>query len=110
MTTAKKLDFNFPVLRPVESHLVRKNYRRNTLLVETDEIFSLMGWSALPDALKLTIAIDMIGFRDEIAGLFSTCNTHVMNRRKSIHYWVTEYLHGNCTAETAANALKVSYL
>jgi hypothetical protein len=110
MTTAKKLDYTYPVLRPVDAHLVKRGSRRNPLLVETDEIFALMGWTEIPEKLKLTIAIDMIGFRDEVAGLFSTCNSNVLNRRKSIYYWVNEYLQGNCSADAAVNALKVSYL
>lgn len=110
MTTAKKLDLNFPVLRPVDATLVKRGNRRNPLLAETDEIFALMGWSQLPDSLKLTIAIDMIGFRDEVAGLFSTRDANVLNRRKRIFYWVNEVLQGNCPADTASEALKVSYL
>ncbi|KPQ00615.1 MAG: hypothetical protein HLUCCA01_01725 [Bacteroidetes bacterium HLUCCA01] len=110
MTTATKLDPAYPVLRPVESHLVKRSGRRNPLLAETDEIFSLMGWSDLPDPFKLTIAIDLIGFRDEIMGLYATRDVNVLNRRKSIYYWVNAYLDGTCDLQTAMDALKVSYL
>ncbi|MCC5926296.1 MAG: hypothetical protein JJU41_07005 [Bacteroidetes bacterium] len=110
MTTAKKLDYNYPVLRSVDAHLVKKSHRRNPLLIETEDIFSLMGWAEIPEKLKLTIAIDMIGFRDEVAGLFSTRNPNVLNRRKRIYYWVNEYLQGNCSLQNAVDALKVSYM
>ncbi|MCH8494080.1 MAG: hypothetical protein LAT57_00425 [Balneolales bacterium] len=110
MTTAKKIDFNFPVLRPVDAKLVKRVQRKNTLLVETEEIFMLMGWNHIPDTLKLTIAIDMMGFQDEIKGLFSTRDQNVLNRRKRIFYWVNNFLDGECELNTAVDALKVSYL
>lgn len=110
MTTAKKIDFNYPVLRPVDAKLVKRVQRKHTLMVETEEILTLMGWNHLPDELKLIIAIDMMGFQDELKGLFSTRDQNVLNRRKRIHYWVNNFLDGQCELDTAVNALKVSYL
>ena len=110
MTTAKKIDFNYPVLRPVDAKMVKRVQRKHSLLVATEEIFMLMGWSQLPDVLKLTIAIDMMGFQDEIKGLFSTRDQNLLNRRKRIHYWVNNFLDGQCELNTAVDALKVSYL
>lgn len=110
MTTAPKIDFNFPVLQlvtPLERKVVRS---KNPLLIESREIFEAMGWGDLPENVKLTIAIDMIGFQDELRGLYSTKDTMVLNRRKRIHYWISNLQEGLCSPETVVDALRVSYL
>jgi hypothetical protein len=110
MTTAKRLDHSFPILRSVKNDVTTTPKKKNPLLLESNEIFELMGWSALPDSVKLTVAIDMIGFRDEICGLFTTSDPKVLTRRKRIHYWVNSFLDGLSTEQDVNEALKVSYL
>jgi hypothetical protein len=110
MTTAKRLDHTYPVLRSVKNDIAIAPRKKNPLLVESSEIFELMGWSDLPESIKLTIAIDMIGFRDEICGLFTTSDEKVLTRRKRIHYWVNSFQDGITTEQEVNEALKVSYL
>lgn len=107
MTTAKKLDLNYPILTSVTSTNKNSTRRVHPLLKESREIFEQMGWSGLPDELKMVIAIDMVGFRDELAGLFSTKDPRVLARRKSIYFWVNQFMDGHCTASTALHALRV---
>ena len=74
---------------------------------ETD-VFDLMGWSDLPDSLKNVIRSDMEAYRDELLGLYSSCDPGVKSRRKSVSYWIRAYRDGICSEQTAENALMVS--
>jgi len=107
MTTAKKLDHSFAILTPVKLEKKGHPNRTHPLLRESREIFELMGWGEVSDEVKLVIAIDLIGFRDELKGLFSTNSPYVLARRKSIYYWVNMLLNDGCTLQTAIEALKV---
>lgn len=107
MTTAKKLDHSFTQLTSVLLDGNQPLNRKHPLLRESREIFELMGWDALSDDVKLVIAIDLIGFRDELKGLFSTNSPYVLARRKSIYYWVNMILNGACSERTAIEALRV---
>jgi len=110
MTTAKKLEQYYPVLTPISFNDSRTVKRMHPLLRESQEIFEMMGWGDLSEKVKLAIAIDLIGFRDELAGLYSTNDPRVLARRKSIYYWINMLLDGTCTEETALDILKVVYL
>lgn len=114
MMTAKKLDLNYPLLTSVQLEVAidpkTKNKYSNPLLRECSSILASMGWSELPEEIQLCIALDLIGFRDEIQGLYSTTNEGVLSRRRSIYYWINQFLSGNCTSQTVTEALKVSYL
>lgn len=110
MTTAIKLDLTYPVLKSVPVSTQTQNTSANKvhpLIRESRDIFQWMGWEQLPDSFKLVIAIDMVGFRDELNGLYSTRDPQVIARRKSIYYWVEQYLNNGCSAETAIQALSV---
>lgn len=107
MTTATKLDPNFPVLKSIQKSGNTASKKLHPLLREATDIFDQMGWGGLPDDLKLTIAIDLVGFRDEITGLYSTKDPNVLSRRKSIYYWVNQYLNGVCSEQTAVQSLRI---
>ncbi len=110
MSTVKKLDPNYPVLRPVPLSRNLSKETESTILHEAREIFTTMGWQNLPEQIRLTIALDIIGFRDELCGLYTTRDPMVRNRRNRIHYWVNLYLNGECSADTVTERLRVSYL
>jgi hypothetical protein len=107
MTTAKKIDHTFSVLTPVVLDQSKQINRINPLLRESKEIFELMGWGELSDEVKYVIAIDLIGFRDELKGLYSTNSLYVLARRKSIYYWINMLLNDACSEKTAIDALKI---
>lgn len=100
MTTALKLNFDFPVLQPVH---IRSFDTRTT------EIIELLGWSELPDRLIEVIEQDLIGFHDELTGNYCTNDTGVRNRRRTVQYWVQNYLNGICTYDTAMQMLKITF-
>lgn len=107
MTTAKKIDHTFSVLTPVMLEQKKRTNRINPILRESKEIFELMGWGGLSEEVKLVIAIDLIGFRDELKGMYSTNSPYVLARRKSIYYWVNMLLNNACSEKTAIEALKI---
>lgn len=110
MTTAIKLDLNYPVLKsvPVNNDQTNKTASMtHPLLRESRDIFELMGWEQLPESIKLVIAIDLVGFRDELNGLYSTKDPYVLARRRTIYYWINQYLHHICSADTVEQALEV---
>lgn len=77
---------------------------------ELQEMFKLMGWSRIPDALKIEIKDDVSAMVDELQGQYSSCDPYVERRRKSVTYWVNCYLDGICSLNTAIKALKVKKL
>ncbi|MEX0780943.1 MAG: hypothetical protein WD491_10870 [Balneolales bacterium] len=70
------------------------------------DLFELFGWSDLPFTLKNTIVTDLAGYRDELMGLYSTRDRGILNRRKSVAYWINNYLSGTCSLETAIEMLE----
>lgn len=90
---------------------VGRNARRIQMILmqehETPDVFELFGWMDLPNSLKKVIQIDMEAYRDEILGLYSTCDIGVKNRRKRISYWIKAYKEGICSEETAVNMLSI---
>lgn len=77
---------------------------------ELQEIFALMGWEDLPDALKVEIKEDVSSMVDELRGQYSSCDPYVKRRRQSVTYWVNCYKDGICSLNTAIQALKVKSL
>lgn len=82
--------------------------RVDPLLEEASDILSLLGWSELPDTLRRSIAIDVIGYRDELLGLYATSDPHVMARRQSVYWWVEAYRTGTCGLDEALSALRMT--
>lgn len=74
---------------------------------ELQEIFALMGWEDLPDALKVEIKDDVSSMVDELQGQYSSCDPYVKKRRQSVTYWVNCYKDGICSLNTAIESLKV---
>lgn len=109
MNTAKKLtkkqqNRNFePVLRKVLKEAEREHQKMQ-------EMFELMGWGALPDALKVEIKDDVSAMTDELEGHYSSCDPHVKRRRKRVVHWVSSYLDDICSLETAIEMLRVQPL
>lgn len=77
------------------------------LLAEASDMLEAMGWTDIPSELKRSVAIDVIGYRDELLGLYATRDPHVMARRRSVYWWVEAYRCGTCSLETALDALKM---
>jgi len=77
---------------------------------ELEEVYELMGWTAIPQELKMEIKEDIKAFREELLGNYSTCDPHVYRRRQRIDYWVRAYCEGLCSIKTAVNALRVKPL
>jgi len=96
--------------KTVSLNTAGKNTRRLKLIFEQDvenrDIFTLLGWEDLPEKLKETIRPDLNAYRDELLGLYSTCDHHVLNRRKRVSYWVNAYREGICSEETVLVSLK----
>ncbi|TVQ68242.1 MAG: hypothetical protein EA360_00190 [Balneolaceae bacterium] len=72
-----------------------------------EEIFSLLGWSELPEELKTAVAADVKGYADELEGRYSTRCEYVQRRRESVDFWVRSFKDGFCSSATAAEALQV---
>lgn len=77
---------------------------------ELQEMFELMGWGDLPDALKIEIKDDVAAMVDELEGQYSSCNPHVARRRRRVVYWVNSFLDDICSLQTAIDALRVKKL
>ncbi len=103
-TSQKALDTNLePVLRKVLKE-AEKEHR------ELQQMFELMGWGDIPDALKLEIKDDVSALVNELNGQYSSCDPHVARRRKRVFYWVECYRDGICSLETAIDALHIKSL
>ncbi|MCW9706670.1 hypothetical protein [Fodinibius salsisoli] len=77
---------------------------------ELQQIFTLMGWGGLPDALKMEIKDDVTAMVRELKGHYSSCDPHVARRRERVVYWVECFKDDVCSLETAIEALKVRSL
>lgn len=77
---------------------------------ELQEMFQLMGWGELPDALKIEIKDDVSSMVDELKGCYSSCDPYVQKRRERVTYWVSCYRDGICSLSTAIDALKIKKL
>lgn len=74
------------------------------------EVLNLMGWGDLPEELVIEIKEDIRAFRQELEGVYSTCDPFVQKRRQRVDYWVRLFLAGDCRLETAVSALRVKSL
>lgn len=74
---------------------------------DLEEAFDLMGWSDLPEALKVEIRHDVLAKVAELKGHFSTNDSFVERRRKTVRYWVESYQNGICTLQTAIDAVSI---
>lgn len=77
---------------------------------ELQKMFELMGWSHIPDALKVEIKEDVAAMVNELQGQYSSCDPYVERRRKSVTYWVSCYKDGICSLDTAVKALRIKKL
>lgn len=93
-------NLNVPTLYKINQNV--DSVQQNT------DLFDLFGWSDLPFELKSVVASDLAGYRDEMLGLYSTRDPHVLNRRKSVAYWIKMYRNKQCSLSTAFEALKPS--
>lgn len=74
------------------------------------DVFGMMGWGDLPDALKIEIKDDVVAMVQELEGQYSTCDPYVIKRRERVSYWVDTFQRGICSLQTAIDALKVTRL
>lgn len=103
-TTQKGFDANLePVLRKVLKE-AEKEHR------ELQEMFTLMGWGNIPDALKMEIKDDVSAMVNELKGQYSSCDPHVERRRQRVVHWVESYRDGICSLDTAIEALHIKSL
>lgn len=75
---------------------------------QSDEMFNLLGWGALPAELKYEVEEDVKGYYDELHGLYSTRCEYVQRRRESVDFWVKSYIDGLCSLETALESLRLN--
>jgi len=99
----KSRSFAEPVLRKV---LFEASKEHRKLI----EAFELLGWSKVPDELKMVIKDDILAYVAELEGNYSTCDPFVIQRRKSVLFWVQCYLDDICSLKTAIKTLKVNSL
>lgn len=103
-TSRKSLDTNLePLLRKVLKE-AEKDHR------ELQDMFKLMGWGDIPDALKMEIKDDVSAMVNELKGQYSSCDPYVARRRKRVSYWVECYRDGICSLDTAIDALHIKSL
>jgi len=109
MNTAIKITQNRSAtnLEPVLRKVLKEAEQQHR---ELQQMFELMGWAELPDRLKIEIKDDVSAMVRELEGQYSTCDPHILRRRKSVTYWVNCYLDGICSLNTAIEALAVKKL
>ncbi len=102
--STKKPNVNLePVLRKV---LIEAEQEHRQL----QHMFELMGWSHLPDSLKIEIKDDVSAMVAELQGQYSSCDPNVARRRRRVMHWVNSYEDDICSLDTAIEALKVRNL
>lgn len=109
MNTARKIIQRRPAgnIEPVLRKVLIEAEREHRQL---QEMFELMGWGGLPDALKMEIKDDVAAMVDELKGNYSSCDPFVSRRRQSVVYWISSYEDGICSLQTAIEALRVKKL
>ncbi len=104
MNTARKLyqqeEIVTPALAAIESHPAEENARLN-------EVYKALGWDDLPHRLKFAVAPDIVGYYDELRGLYSTCDPKVIARRKTVTYWIENYRSRVSSLETTLEMLRI---
>lgn len=92
-----------PVLRKVFKEAEQEHQ-------QLQQMFGLLGWGDLPDALKIEIKDDVAAIVDELQGHYSSCDPGVDRRRQRVVHWIKSYEDGICSLETAVDALRVRRL
>ncbi|MEO1022022.1 MAG: hypothetical protein AAFW89_05710 [Bacteroidota bacterium] len=77
---------------------------------EMQQAFDLLGWSAIPDRLKIEIYDDVKGMIAELKGRYCTSDEFVQRRRNTVHFWISCYQDGTCNLDAAVDALKIKAL
>ncbi len=95
--------FALPILKRIE----RESQQEYD---EMQEAFELMGWSDLPDVLKVEIHNDVKFMVEELKGRFSSTDPFVKRRRQTVTYWVNCFQDGICSLDAAVSALKIKTL
>ena len=85
-------------------HRIKKD--GETEYLEMQEVFQLMGWTHLPDTLKIEIYNDVKFMIQELKGFFCSCDPYVEARRNTVHFWVSSFQDGICSLEAAINGVK----
>lgn len=93
-----------PNLEPVLVKVLREAEKEHR---ELQEMFELMGWGDLPDALKIEIKDDVAAMVSELKGQYSSCDPFVVRRRKRVVHWVESFRDGICSLKTAIDVLRV---
>lgn len=106
MNAARKFPIKFnpePVLRSIfmDAEIEHR---------EVEQMFSLLGWSDLPETLKSEIKADVTGYVDELKGSYSTNCPFIQRRRESVDFWVNSFREGICSLERAVESLKANTL
>ncbi|TVQ11371.1 MAG: hypothetical protein EA364_10650 [Balneolaceae bacterium] len=73
------------------------------------EFIAAMGWRELPGELIDVILEDIKGFYNEVTGLYCSRDEFVLNRRRSVIYWIDCYRKNLCSLDTAISMLKLNY-
>ena len=103
-TSQKRLNTNLePVLRKVLKE-AEKEHR------ELQDMFKLMGWGDIPDALKMEVKDDVSAMANELKGQYSSCDPYVARRRQRVVYWIESYRDGICSLDTAIDVLHIKSL
>jgi len=103
VTTKKANLFVAPLLQRIKKESTEE-------YLEMQEAFKLMGWSKLPDELKIEIYEDVRFMVKELKGFYSSCDPFIQRRRETVHFWVQSFLDKIATKEAAIKALKVKCL
>ncbi|WP_138429265.1 hypothetical protein [Fodinibius saliphilus] len=109
MNTASRLTHQQSItnLEPVLRKVLKEAEREHQ---ELQEMFEVLGWGELPDALKMEIKDDVSAMADELRGQYSSCDPHVERRRQRVVYWVSNFMDGICSLRTAIDALRIKPL
>lgn len=106
ITTDQKVTQNFNI-EPLLQKVLQEAEQEHSKL---QDVFGMMGWGDLPDALKIEIKDDVAAMVDELEGCYSTCDPYVLKRRERVTYWVDAFRDGICSLDTAIEALKIKKL
>jgi hypothetical protein len=94
-------------VKPLLSRVLKEAEQEHQKL---QDVFAVMGWGKLPDALKIEIEDDVNAMVQELEGQYSSCDPYVQKRRERVTYWVSCFQDGICSLDTAVHALKIRSL
>jgi hypothetical protein len=101
MNAALKLPAYEAATVPAQSLVPVKTY------TDIQPVLDVMGWGKLPDQLLDVIHSDLLAYKYELQGEYSTSSSYVFNRRKRIAKWIETFQSGNCDLDTVIDALKI---